>query len=189
MSGSDQTILLGVDGGATKVRVHHVLPPDEGVSAHYQLSEACAERVYPDAPDCSPVEVPRQLDECAAGQFQLSAAEVRRGEAIVATIVDCIVGVVRQLPGGGVAAASRSHVSPDGKPTQSGGHGKPRLRIGIGMPGLMTANGRGIAVLNNGPRMPDLADKLEESLRGAGLEPAVPIARIGSDGDYCGLGE
>ncbi len=189
MSGSDQSILLGVDGGATKVRVHHVLPPGEGASAHYQLSDARAERTYPSAPGFSPVDVPRQLDEYAAGRIKLSAAEVHRGEAITATIVECIVGAARQLAGSGTAAASRSHESPDGKPTQTSRHGTLRLRIGIGMPGLKTADGRGIVVLNNGPRMPDLADRLEAGLRDAGLEPADSIARIGSDGDYCGLGE
>ncbi len=33
--------------------------------------------------------------------------------------------------------------------------------IGMGMPGLKTADGRGICVINNGPRMPDFLLQFE----------------------------
>ena len=54
---------------------------------------------------------------------------------------------------------------------------------------LKTADGCGIDVINNGPRMPDLLNTLEQRLSAAGLELAAPIAALGSDADYCGLGE
>ena len=57
------------------------------------------------------------------------------------------------------------------------------------MPGLKTADGRGIAVINNGPRIPDFLAELEEQLSVRGLTLAAPIAALGSDADYCGLGE
>jgi predicted NBD/HSP70 family sugar kinase len=57
------------------------------------------------------------------------------------------------------------------------------------MPGLKTADGRGIAVMSNGPRIPDLADRIEAGLRAAGIRLTKPLRRIGSDADYCGLGE
>jgi len=156
--------IIGVDGGATKVRVHHVLPPNLRERRYYQLGSAYAERIYPNAEDFSPVEVLRQLEERAAGRIELTTAERRRSEAIVDAVVDCIADVTRRVRG-------------------------RRMRIGIGMPGLKTADGRGIAVINSGPRMPDLADRLEAGLRRAGFDLAASIAHVGSDGDYCGVGE
>jgi len=68
------------------------------------------------------------------------------------------------------------------------GGNKPVL-IGIGMPGLKTTDKRGINVINNGPRMIDYCTRIEQTLRQAGVEIVGPIARLGSDADYCGIGE
>ena len=43
--------------------------------------------------------------------------------------------------------------------------------------------------MNNGPRILDLADQIEAGLYAAGLDLTAPICRIGSDGEFCGLGE
>lgn len=67
--------------------------------------------------------------------------------------------------------------------------GGTKLLVGMGMPGLKTPDGRGINVINNGPRMPEFLAQLEAQLKQRGLELAAPIARLGSDADYCGLGE
>ena len=86
---------------------------------------------------------------------------------MAATIVECVTEVSRNS----VACA------------------RAKVRLGIGMPGLKTADGRGIAVMNSGPRIPDLADRLEGGLLASGLELLEPIARLGSDGEFCGVGE
>jgi hypothetical protein len=57
------------------------------------------------------------------------------------------------------------------------------------MPGLKTENGRGINIINNGARTPGFLDLLEEKLNSMGIEPVAPVARLGSDADYCGIGE
>ena len=56
--------------------------------------------------------------------------------------------------------------------------GKTRARIGICMPGLKTADGRGIAVMRRGPRIPDYLDRLEALLAEGGLTLERPIARV-----------
>jgi hypothetical protein len=57
------------------------------------------------------------------------------------------------------------------------------------MPGLKTADRRGIAVVANGPRIPDYAARIEAELSEMGIPLRAPIAHIGSDADYCGIGE
>ena len=64
-----------------------------------------------------------------------------------------------------------------------------QVLIGMGMPGLKTPDGRGIEVINNGPRLPDYLDRLEQGLAAAGVQLLRPVAVLGSDADYCGLGE
>ena len=61
--------------------------------------------------------------------------------------------------------------------------------VGIGMPGLKTKNKRGIIALINGPRMPDYSQFIESRLLEANMSLVSPIAHLGSDADYCGLGE
>jgi predicted NBD/HSP70 family sugar kinase len=67
--------------------------------------------------------------------------------------------------------------------------GAGRVLIGMGMPGLKTDDERGINAINNGARTPDFADRLEEKIRADGIELAGPLARLGSDANYCGIGE
>ena len=64
-----------------------------------------------------------------------------------------------------------------------------RVLIGIGMPGIKTRYGLGIAVLKNGPRITNYAVRLENEITLAGIELVQPINQIGSDAYYCGIGE
>jgi predicted NBD/HSP70 family sugar kinase len=64
-----------------------------------------------------------------------------------------------------------------------------KILIGLGMPGLKTENRRGIAVVANGPRMIRYSDQLEDRLSMGDIEFISPIDHIGSDADYCGIGE
>jgi hypothetical protein len=61
--------------------------------------------------------------------------------------------------------------------------------LGVAMPGLKTVDGRGIAWARNGPRVPDLLDRLEQELARCGVDLAWPAAGLYSDGDCCGWGE
>ncbi|MEM7517662.1 MAG: hypothetical protein AAF368_12165, partial [Planctomycetota bacterium] len=64
-----------------------------------------------------------------------------------------------------------------------------RALVGVAMPGLKTRDGRGIAVMKNGPRIPDFSDRVEEALEELGVALARPLPPIASDGACCGIGE
>ena len=64
-----------------------------------------------------------------------------------------------------------------------------RVLIGIGMPGLKTGDKRGIAMIANGPRMIRFSDQLERRLQIREIDFVQPVHKLGSDADYCGIGE
>jgi predicted NBD/HSP70 family sugar kinase len=64
-----------------------------------------------------------------------------------------------------------------------------KLLVGIGMPGLKSKDKRGIVALANGPRMPLYAERVEQKLEERGIKLFSKIAVLGSDADYCGIGE
>ena len=61
--------------------------------------------------------------------------------------------------------------------------------VGIGMPGIKTADKKGIAVMANGPRIPNFISDLTHMLEENNIKLQAPIKELGSDADYCGLGE
>jgi len=154
--------LLGVDGGATEVKAHHVHCDESATPARFALAEAHCGRIYPQPGDFRPMPVAQQLAERESPR--LSQEEIALGASWVAAAADAIAATAEQARG-------------------------RRLLIGIGMPGLKTPDGRGIAVINNGPRIPDYLDRLERLLGERGLTLSATIARLGSDADYCGIGE
>jgi len=157
-------ILIGLDGGATEAKAHAVHCDDPERPERFTLRPESAGRVYAADPGFAPVPVVQQFSERAAQPLPLTDGERAAGGAWVAAAAAAIADVARAC-------------------------GATRVRVGVGMPGLKTADGRGIEVINNGPRIPDYLERLEAALRAAGVEPAAPIARLGSDADYCGLGE
>ncbi|MCB9850301.1 MAG: ROK family protein [Phycisphaerales bacterium] len=155
-------VLIGVDGGATEVKAHEVGVDRPTNPQRFELRSAHASRVYRTHDDFAPKPVAEQLAE--RDNPVLSDGEISQGAEWIESAA---------------AAIAETAVSA----------GKHRLVVGMGMPGLKTADGRGIAVINNGPRMPKFFAQLEALLVGRGLELAAPLARLGSDADYCGLGE
>lgn len=157
-------LLIGVDGGATEVKAHAVECGAGDGPALFELGVASASRAYERLPGFAPPDVQEQLAQREAGLVQLSPVERAQGalwvEAAGAVICD-------------VASACD----------------RRRILVGIGMPGLKSAANRGICVINSGPRIPDYLDRLGQALRDAGLELISPVASLGSDADYCGLGE
>jgi len=154
--------LIGVDGGATEVKAHHVTCDDLRRPTSFALGRAAASRVYPARNGFAPMPVAEQLQQRAAPA--LSAEEAAVGATWVASAADAIAAAAGQVSG-------------------------RRLLVGVGMPGLKTEDGRGIAVINNGPRIPDYLERLERQLAERGMELVAPVARLGSDADYCGIGE
>jgi predicted NBD/HSP70 family sugar kinase len=158
--------LIGIDGGATKVSGWIINYEEQG--RNYNLSGHHAESAYTQSEsyraDFKPQAIPDQLSERESGKVQVSAEEQQQGSAYIDSTVKTIQ-VLSKLGGG-----------------------KPVL-IGIGMPGLKTHDMRGINVLNNGPRILDYCAQIEAKLNHANIDLLAPIARIGSDADYCGIGE
>jgi len=160
----NEFLLIGVDGGATEVKAHAVACDDLGRRTSFRLRPESASRVYPRLPGFVPLSVTEQLAQRDSGDLRRSAEEIEQASRWVTAAAEAVVDVARQC---GVA----------------------RVLVGVGMPGLKTPDGRGINVINNGPRIPDYLDRFEQQVAAAGITLLAPVAALGSDADYCGLGE
>jgi len=158
-------LLIGIDGGATKV---------SGWVINYQeqtqlfiLSDINLQKKYSDYPDFNPgyipVDIKTQLSEMNK-EIHFTNEEMKQGEVYMKTAADVIIGLLKKFPG-------------------------KNALIGIGMPGLKTADKRGISAIANGPRMPGFSEYVELRIKEENLTLGSPIAHLGSDADYCGLGE
>jgi predicted NBD/HSP70 family sugar kinase len=164
---SDEEILVGVDGGASEVRAHEVVPlprrslleiPSLGLGA------ASASCLYDRARGFRPLPLASQLLASQRGKLEPRGLEGAQGRLWLEAAARSILAVASQT-------------------------GKTRARIGVCMPGLKTKDGRGIAVIRNGPRIPDYLDRLQTMLTAAGLELSRPVAQLSSDGEACAYGE
>ncbi len=161
-----KTLLIGIDGGATKVSVWDI--KFKKSSGTFSLGTANASILYREIhrynPDFSPVDLPTQLKERDSEKIQTSVVEDEQAAVYVEACAQAVRAIVR-------------------KTTCSD------ILIGIGMPGLKTPDKRGIAVVANGPRMLHYADNLEKRLADMNIRLQAPISHLGSDADYCGIGE
>lgn len=160
-------VLIGLDGGATKLAAHEVIAVERDSSRGpaLALGASSAEEILPRA--FEPIAIEDQLAERDAPR--IGAPERDAGRAWVAAAARAIA-----------TAARRS---------EHGESGRTTLRVGVCMPGLKTAGERGICVLRHGPRMPLFAEELERELASLGFELVARIARLIGDGEACGLGE
>jgi len=153
-------ILIGLDGGATKVSAWQIEQTLKG----FVLGSIHSEKTYssfpPFNPEFTPVDIQTQLEEINSS-IALTDSEQKQGQAFIHAFTDTI-----------------SELSSD-----------EEIIIGIGMPGIKTTDGRGIAAMANGPRIPKFCDELEKALSEKSIKLAKPIYHLGSDADYCGLGE
>lgn len=158
-------LLVGVDGGATKVNCWSINIDESGGFSlgSFHAGESYSE--YSDYdPEFIPVDLKIQLKERETGDIKPTEKEILQGKAYTRACADSIIEVVRQ-------------------------NNCTKILVGIGMPGLKTENQRGISAMANGPRQISYADKVEKLLKKAGIELITPISHIGSDAFYCGLGE
>ncbi|GJM26871.1 MAG: hypothetical protein DHS20C16_32860 [Phycisphaerae bacterium] len=162
---SDNILLIGVDGGATEVKAHEVLMRASGDERQFELGNASASRVYESVPGFVPVPVTQQFSERDHNAIEIKPAEQQQADKWIDATFEAVAEV----------ASKASSTGP--------------VQIGIGMPGLKSPDKRGIVVINNGPRLPKYLEQLEGKLEAAGIKLATPIAALGSDADYCGIGE
>lgn len=159
-------LLIGIDGGATKVSGWRVIP-DEGRRT-FGLGDFSSSKSYKEIsgflPDFIPIDVPVQISQRDAGNIQLTYAENLQEAVYVEACAQVIEDLYER-------------------------NGDKKILVGIGMPGLKTPDRRGICVLANGPRMLNYAQLLEEHLSKKKIELLSPVHHLGSDADYCGIGE
>lgn len=157
-------LIIGIDGGATKVAAYEIVNDQYG---YFLIGKHSAERHYADYPEFdkyfSPVPLKIQLDEMPQNLI-VTPAEKKQSVSYLQAFMDVISEVAQKA-------------------------NNNKILIGLGMPGLKTADKRGIAALANGPRMPFFCDILEEKLHLENIQLISRIHKLGSDADYCGIGE
>lgn len=156
----ENALLVGVDGGATEVKAHAIIP----VADRLEAGEARAGFRYERVSGFEPVDIAIQLDELARAAVRCSEHEERQGELCVEAFAQAIESV-----------AARS--------------GHARIRVGVCAPGLKSSAGRGIVAAKNGPRIVDFVDRLEARIMRGGLVLESPLPPLLGDGLACGLGE
>jgi predicted NBD/HSP70 family sugar kinase len=156
--------LIGIDGGATKVSALEIIVKE---NSFYPGNVRC-EKKYSDItgfiPSFKAVDINIQLTQRNKSTIQTDSEELQMETVFVEACAQCVEEIAGQ-------SESNAFV------------------LGIGMPGLKTEDKRGIAVLANGPRMLRYANLLENRLKSAGVELISPLKQLGSDADYCGIGE
>ncbi len=159
-------VLIGIDGGASKVLAHRVdiLQDPLRFAPREPIVEVSYDSSAMYETGFEPVALDQQLAEHRAGSVRQKDSEEHRESAVI----DSFCRVVSALDLEGVSVP---------------------ILIGIGLPGLKTPDKRGISAMANGPRMPRFLDKLESLLKENGFSTIQPVHALGSDADYCGLGE
>ena len=161
----DNIVLIGVDGGATKVSGWIIEYSKE--SRLFHITDQNILKKYSDYSDYNPAYVPvdikTQLDEMNS-VVGLTEEEIKQGVVYMTAATDVIIELIQKFQ-------------------------DKKTLVGIGMPGLKTINKRGIVAVANGPRMPDYSEFIESGLNKVNISLLSPIAHLGSDADYCGLGE
>lgn len=158
-------IIIGIDGGATKVSAYVIEKHNDNSFKLGDVHSLKSYHEYPDFdPNFSPVDIQTQLAELNNNKIQPILSEINQEKAYLVAYADVISEV-------NTKSQANTYL------------------IGIGMPGLKTHDKRGIVAMANGPRMPDFATKLERLLDQRGIRLFSPITHLGSDADYCGIGE
>jgi predicted NBD/HSP70 family sugar kinase len=157
-------ILIGIDGGATKVSIWQIMVQKQ----RFTLGKHHYKSVYSDQPSFNkkfiPIPLENQMISHEKNNLDLMPEEIMQGKVILSAIVDGIEEIWKKSD-------------------------KFPILVGIGMPGLKTPDKRGISVMKNGPRIPHLIDQITNRIQRIGIPTIQPITSIGSDADFCGLGE
>ena len=148
-------VWIGVDVGASKVAAYLVVEGGSGPEDELQVAAAHVEVPFETGFCPEPLEV--QLAPVAKGRpIELAPAEREDGERRIEAIARCVAQVA-----------------------EAGGAG--RFSLACAAPGRRTADGRGLAVVRNGPRLPELCDRLEQRLIEGGFELSRPVATLVGD--------
>lgn len=139
-------------------KVRAVLIEKTSAGARVAAEEA---RVYPRTDAFVPLPVAEQ--EAQRGAIRLSEAEHGLGERWIESAVECVSALTASAPGA-------------------------EWVVGVAAPGLKSDDGRGTCVVRNGPRIPDLLDRLLGAL-GEKSPTTAPLPRLLGDGECSVWGE
>jgi hypothetical protein len=120
----------------------------------FKLNSPAVDIKYAEYPNFNADFSPLSLDS----QFEKETSSIEKQQGSV--YIECVLDIIRSL------TESESFI------------------VAIAMPGIKTNDGRGIAAMANGPRIPNFCDQIEKALN---LEH--PIQRLESDADMCVWGE
>ncbi|SVB93565.1 uncharacterized protein METZ01_LOCUS246419, partial [marine metagenome] len=83
--------LIGLDGGASKIRAWIVEPGSDG----FKLQGQAIEKQYASHPDFdrefAPIPIPQQLAEMKGDPIPVSSQEKQQGQAILETILEAVL--------------------------------------------------------------------------------------------------
>jgi len=161
---SDKITIIGIDGGASKVNAYIVELNGESYSLGNYKSTKEYKNYIDVQKDFKPVDLKIQLEQIQNNNIELTPTEMKQSKAYYNAFSNAISDLVKLTKAENVL-------------------------IGIGMPGVKTSDKRGIAAMANGPRMPYFASEIEQRLSDADITLVAPVSKLGSDADYCGIGE
>ncbi len=161
---STNTIIIGLDGGASKIRAGCVHRQTENTFELSTLTDRSYNTYHEFNPNFIPVNLQLQLSEFNQNRIKPMADETNQSRAYIQAFADVIEDIVKTT-------------------------GAASVLLGLGLPGLKTTDKRGIAVMANGPRMPEFSSLLERELTQRNIHLTQPISHLGSDADHCGIGE
>ena len=163
---NDDFLLIGIDGGATKVNGWSLDIDEKGKS--FSLGEWHSGKSYNEIEgfieNFQPVDINVQLAQMKNGSFEIAESEAAQSKVYIEACSEVIKDIVEKS-------------------------GTNRILVGIGLPGLKTEDKRGVAAMANGPRLMQYSEILEKRLAAYGIDLVEPISQLGSDAYYCGLGE
>ena len=153
--------IIGLDGGATKIRGTslEINVEQKLISAHKLPTDIIYNEQWKKQFQIIPLQ--QQLQEFKENNIKLTDQEKEYGLIFIQSAAKLICQYSAHQP----------------------------VRVGIGMPGIKTEDKKGIAVMANGPRIPKFLHTLTEILQQQNVYLENPIHCLGSDADYCGLGE
>jgi len=161
---SGELLLIGIDGGATEVKSHHIIAQKKDERTTFSLGKATSSRKYKFVKDFTPVPIQTQLNERNNNDVKLTPMEIAQSDNYIQATYETVADIIKET-------------------------GIKNVLIGMGMPGLKTPDNRGINMIIHGARLPNFLDLLEDKIAKEGITLINPIYKLGSDADYCGIGE
>ena len=156
-------LLLGIDGGATKVlaqtstidpRSSLIIPKEEHHESNYRDSLGFDSGFIP-------IDLAQQKKEAKENNYSFSDQEINQSSSVIETIVKVILSSVKE---------------------------KKITQVGLCFPGIKTSDYDGISIMANGPRNINMLSMINKMLKPK-LDNSISIKTIYDDSECCVIGE